>query len=137
MTISAEKKLGHGSVLKQTATPIAQLKKIQIPGYDRGEVDATTLDSTIQDFLPGDPPEITPIDIDAIWVGGLASQELIETSVRAKTNDTYVAIVSGWSTARTFTFTGYVTMTKPADVVSKDPMGVSYRIRPTSVVTQT
>jgi hypothetical protein len=137
MTISAEKKIGHNTAFKQGATTIQQCTRIKIPGYDRGEVDVTSLDSTIQDFVVGDPPEITECTVDLIWVSGLTSQELIETSVRAKTNDTYSIVVSSWSTSRTFTFTAYATRTDPQDIQSKNPMAVQYRLRPTSVVTVT
>ncbi len=137
MTISAEKKLGHNTVFKQSTTAIAQCTRIKIPGYDHGEVEVTTLDSTIKDFIPEDPVEITECTVDGIWVSGLASQELLQTAVTAKTNDTYNIVVSSWTTSRTFTFTGYVTMTDPQDVQSKNPMSISFRIRPTSVVTVT
>ncbi len=137
MTISAEKKLGHNTLFKQSATTIAQCNKIKIPGYDRSDVDVTTLDSTIMDFVPGDPPEITECLVEGIWVSGLTSQELIETSVRAKTNDTYSIVVNSWTTSRTFTFTAYVTRTDPQDIQSKNPMAFAYRLRPTSVVTVT
>lgn len=135
MTISAEKKLGHNTQFKQSTTAIAQPKTIQIPGYDRGEVDVTTLDSTIMDFIVGDPPEITPVEISYIWVNGLTSQELLQTSVSAKTNDTYSIVVNSWTTARTATFTAYATSVIPEDVESKSPMMNKVRLRPTSTVT--
>lgn len=135
MTISAEKKLGHATVLKQSTTAIAQIRRIKPPGYDRDEVDVTTLDSTIMDFIPGDPPEITELTLDAIWVNGLASQELLQTAVAARTNDSYSIVISSWTTSRTGTFTAYVTRVDPQDIQSKDPLMFSARLRPTSTVT--
>jgi len=137
MTISAEKKLGHNTAFKQGITTIAQIKSINIPGYSRGEVDVTTLDSTIMDFVPGNPPEITEVNLSAIWVEGLASQELLQTSARAGTNDTYSIVVQSWTTNKTATFTAYVTDFKPSDIQSKDPMMFTARLRPTSDITWT
>src|SRR5215510_14880395 len=122
MVIAAEKKLGHNTTFKQGATTIAQVRTIKIAGYDRDEVDVTTLDSTIMDFIPGDPPEITEVTIEYIWVNGLTSQELLQTSVQARTNDTYSIVVNSWSTARTATFTAYCTRVDPQEVASKNPM---------------
>lgn len=137
MTISAEKKLGHNTTFKQGATTIVQMQSINIPGYKRDEVDVTTLDSTIMDFIPGDPPEVTGITISGIWVGGLASQELLYTSAAAKTNDTYSIVVNSWTTSRTATFTGYCVGWEPQEVSSKDPLRIQFTIRPTSVITWT
>lgn len=135
MTISAEKKLGHNTTFKQGSTTIAQVKRIKIPGYDRGEVEVTTLDSTIAEFEPGDPPEVKQGEVDYIWVGGLTSQELLQTSVQAKTNDTYSIVVNAWSTVRTATFTAKMISVNPADVESKNPMTNNAVLRPTSVIT--
>src|SRR5690348_3298415 len=98
MTISAEKKLGHNTAFKQGATTIGQMKTIQPPGYVRDRVDVTTLDSTIADFVPGDPPEITTMTLSQIWVSGLTAHELLDTAVSAKTNDTYSIVYNGWTT---------------------------------------
>lgn len=137
MAISAEKKLGHSTIFKQASTTIAQLTRIKPPGYDRGEVEVTDLASTIAEFIPGDPPEITEALVDGIWVGGLASQELLQTAAAAKTNDTYSVVISSWTTSRTGTFTAYVTMVDPNEIQSKNPLAFSARLRPTSVVTWT
>lgn len=137
MTISAEKKLGHNTQLKQGATTIAQVLSVKMPGYDRDEVEVTTLDSTIMDFIPGDPPEITEIIAELIWVSGLTSHELFTTSVTGKTNDAYSIVVQSWTTSRTFAFSAYCTRTDPQEVASKNPMRLSVRLRPTTVVTVT
>jgi hypothetical protein len=137
MTISAEKKLGHNTLFKQSTTPIVQCTRIKIPGYNHGEVEVTTLDSTIKDFIPEDPPEITECTVDGIWVSGLASQELAANVGRSEVERHLFIVVQSWTTSRTFTFTGYVTMTDPQDIQSKNPMSISFRIRPTSVVTVT
>jgi hypothetical protein len=137
MTISAEKKLGHNTTFKQGATTIQQCTRIKIPGYDRGEVDVTSLDSTIQDFVVGDPPEITECTVDLIWVSGLTSQELIETSVRAKTTTPIrLSFRAGQRAARS-----------PSRPTRRGPTRKTfnprtrwrsqYRLRPTSVVTVT
>lgn len=135
MTISAEKRLGHNTAFKQGATTIGLMKNIKPPGYDRGEVDVTTLDSSIQDFIPGDPPEVTEVLLSGIWVQGLTAQELLETSATSKSNDTYSIVFNGWSTVRTATFTAYVTKTDPSQVESKNPYMKDIRLRPTSTIT--
>lgn len=135
MAITAEKKLGHNTAFKQGSTTIGMMKTIQPPGYDRGEVDVTTLDSTIMDFIPGDPPEITQITLNHIWVSGLTAQELLDTAVAARTNDTYSIVFNGWSTVRTATFTAYTISVKPDSVESKNPYMRTVVLRPTSVVT--
>lgn len=135
MTISFEKKLGHNSVFKQGSTTIGGFKTIQPPGYDRERVDVTTLDSTIADFIPGDPPEITPVTLNGIWVSGLTAHELLDTAVSAKTNDTYSIVYSGWTTVRTATFTAYCINVTPDGIESKSPYSRAVTLSPTSAVT--
>ena len=135
MAISAEKRLGHSTVFKQSVTTIAQIETINIPGYSRGEVDVTTLDSTIMDFIPGDPPEITEVNLSGIWVSGLTSQELLQTAVATGTNDSYSILVASWTTDRTATFSAYVTEVKSNEIASKNPMKFTARLRPTTVIT--
>ena len=137
MTISAEKKLGHNTLFKQSTTAIAQIQRIKPAGYNRGDVDVTTLDSTIMDFIPGDPPEITEVEVEGVWVNGLSSQELLQTAVAAMTNDTYSVVIQSWTTDRTGTFTAYVTNVQPADIQSKNPLMFTATLRPTSTVTWT
>lgn len=137
MTISAEKKLGHNTAFKQGATTIGYMKTIQPPGYVRDRVDVSTLDSAIADFVPGDPPEITPVQLSQIWVSGLTAHELLDTAVAAKTNDTYSIVFNGWTTVRTATFTAYTLEVKPSQVESKNPYMRDVMLSPTSVVTWT
>lgn len=135
MAITAEKRLGHNTAFKQGATTIGLMKTIQPPGYDRGEVEVTTLDSTIMDFIPGNPPEITQITLNHIWVSGLTAQELLDTAVSAGTNDTYSIVYNSWTTVRTATFTAYCISVVPDSVESKNPYMRVVTLRPTSIVT--
>lgn len=137
MTISFEKKLGHNTTFKQGSTTIGGMKTIQPPGYVREKVDVTTLDSSITDFVPGDPPEITEISLSGIWVSGLTAHELLDTAVSAKTNDTYSIVYNGWTTVRTGTFTAYCISVVPSQIESKNPYMRDITLVPTSVVTWT
>ena len=137
MTISAEKKLGHGTTFKQSSTTIAQTKTITPPGTKRDPIDVTTLDSTITDFIPSDPKEITQLKVSGVWVGGLTSQELLQSSVDSKSNDTYSVVISSWTTNRTGTFTAYCLEYQPGDIESKSPLTFNATLQPTSVVTWT
>ena len=135
MAITAEKKLGHNTTFKQGATTIGQMKTIQPLGYTREKIDVTTLDSTITDFIPGDPPELSEITLSQIWVSGLTAHELLDTAVSAKTNDTYSIVFNGWSTVRTATFTAYVMSVVPSQIESKNPYMRDVTLVPTSTVT--
>ena len=135
MTISFEKKLGHNTTFKQGSTTIGGAKTIQPPGYSRDKVDVTTLDSSIADFLPGDPPEIGEVTVSGIWVSGLTAHELLDASVSGKTNDTYSIVYNGWTTVRTATFTAYCINVTPAQIESKNPYMRDITLVPTSTVT--
>lgn len=135
MTISAEKKLGHNTLFKQSTTAIAQVKTIKPPGTKRDDINVTTLDSTIEDFIPGDPKEVTPSNVSGIWVGGLASQELLQTSCDSSSDDTYSIVVQSWTTNRTGTFTAYCLEYDPQEISSKEALAFNATFRPTSVVT--
>lgn len=137
MTISFEKKLGHNTTFKQGATTIGGSKTIQPPGYSREKVNVTALDSSIEDFVLSDPPEIGEVTISGFWVSGLTAHELLDTSVSAKTNDTYSIVYNGWTTVRTATFTAYCASVVPSQIESKNPYMRDITLVPTSTVTWT
>jgi len=137
MVISAEKKLGHNTTWSIGGTSVAQVQTIRIPGEKRDDIDVTTLDSTIMDFVPSDPPEITDIELSIIWVSGLTSHEAIQTAVHSKTNSTHVIVLNSLTTVRTATFSGYTLEMIPEEIASKNPLMSRIRIRPTTVITWT
>lgn len=134
--MAAEKKIGHGTILKQGSTTLSQIRNITPPGGTREEVPATTFDSTVEETLPADPENCGELQFEQIWTKGETDHDLIDTAFNARTIDAY-SIVYPWSTAKTATFSGWVKSMSPATLQSKEVMARTVVIKLTTTITWT
>lgn len=114
----ATKKIGHGTVLKQGATTLSQIRNITPPVKSREEVPATTLDSTVEETLPSDPPAVGEIQFEQIWESGDTNHELLDTALGSKSIDEYSIVLNGVN--RTGTFDAWVKSIAPAQIDGKN-----------------
>ena len=116
----AEKKIGHGTQLKQGSTVLSQIRNITPPAFSREEVPATTLDSDVEDTLPSDPPAVGEIQFEQIWTSGDNNHELLDTAAGSRSIDEYSIVLNGLTTVRTGTFSAWVKSIAPTQIDGKN-----------------
>jgi hypothetical protein len=134
------KKIGHGSQLwvdeasDTTYTQLSNVVKITPPPAARDDVDMTTLESTLQEFDPSDPPNWGELSFEIMWHPSQANSDIPDTLFAAKTAVNW-KIVFPFSTAVNKVFSGWVKSLTPADLSSKDPIKRTIVVRLTSAIT--
>jgi hypothetical protein len=131
-----DKTAGYGTTVKLGSDTIARVRSITPATLTRDDVEATTLDSTVEDFLAGDPPNVGELLLDLVWKPGATNDELLETAFAGKTNGSWT-IVWPSSINKTDAFTGYINQLAPAVVESKTVISRQVKIRLTSAITRT
>lgn len=131
-----EKKAGHGAVLKQGATTISQIVDFDPPILERDEVPSATLDSTVDETLPGDPEKVGELTFKQAWTPGDANHELLDTAFNAKSVDAYSIVWAMLSTSYTDSFSGWVKRLGPEKVESKKLITRMVTIKLTTTVTR-
>lgn len=130
-----DKTIGHGTTFSFGGTTIARIRSITPPTKSREDVEATTLDSTIVDYHPSDPPDMGEVMLDLVWKPGETNDEILDTAFAAKTNG---ACVIGYpaSVGVDDAFTAYVKTLAPAVVESKTIISRQVTLKLTSAITR-
>ena len=137
MAIAQEKKVAHGITLTIAGTSVLQIIDITPPTISiSSDVDATTLDSTFETFLPSRPYNIGEFTINYIWTPGADVDEAQDTALIAYTTVACVITYANLTTSKTWTFSGYIKSLSPPALNGKGVMQRSLVLRPTTAITR-
>lgn len=132
-----EKKIGHGAVLKKGITTISQIVDFDPPQLEREEVPSTTLDSAVEETLPGDPESVGELTLKQAWTPGDTNHELIETSFNARTIEAWSIEWLQFTVTKIDSFSGWVKKIGPEKVESKKLVTRLITIKLTTGITRT
>lgn len=135
--MAQSKNIGHGcSFARVTAGPttIGQVRVITPPALSREDVNATTLDDTVDYNLPSDPEDPGEVQIVQLWTSGETNDELIDTDFNARTIASW-KIVYPSPISRTATFSAWVKKIEPASLESRETIKRTVTFRLTTAIT--
>ncbi len=129
-----KKFLGHTTVIKINAATVGFVRSIRPGELSRSETDVTVLDSTIEEFLDADPPNVGTVVIGTLWDPSDAGDDAIDTIFYdADPDDREKDIVIEYTkTGKKDSFKGRILKITPAQVSSKDAMARDIEIRITT-----
>lgn len=133
----AEKKIGATTLLKQGATTLSQIIGFDPPHETREEVEATTLDSTVRETLPGEPRDTGELAFTQAWTPGDTNHQLLDTAMANKTIDAYSIVWQSLTVVKTDSFSAWV---KELGGESVSPKGLITRrvvMKLTTAITRT
>lgn len=133
----AEKRIAHGARLKKGATLISQVKNFTPPAFEREEVEAVTLDSDVEDTIPGDPPSVGELRFLQVWTPGDTNHELLDAAALNKTIESYTIEWPMFSVPKKDTFSAWVKRLGPEQFESKSAITREVVLKLTTVVTRT
>ena len=133
--MAQSKNIAHGIVtLKRGATTITFVRSIQPPTMSRDEVNATTLDNTVDYNIPGDPEDPGEVSLEMVWTSGDTNDELFDTDFAAETITSW-SIVYASPISRTATFDAWVKSLSPANYESRTLITRTIVLRLTTIIT--
>ncbi len=135
--MAKEKKIGHGISIKLGSTTITQVRNLQPAAISREDVDATTLEDTVQYNLPSDPEDPGEVSFEELWQSGDTNSELINTDFEARTIATWSIVFSTWTVSRTATFSAWVKSISPAAAAGTTALSRTITLRLTTTITWT
>lgn len=137
MAIAQEKKVAHGLTLTVAGTTIGQIINIKPPPLTiSNDVDATTLDSTFEQFLASRPYNVGEFQFEYIWTPGADVDEALDTALIAYTSVACVITYANLTTSKTWTFSGYIKGLDTSPMSGKTTMPRTVTIKPTTAITR-
>lgn len=137
MAIAQEKKVAQGITWSWAGTTVTQVIDITPPALTIStDVDATTLDSTFEQFLPSRPYNTGELKLNYIWTPGADTDEILDAAAIAYTAGANVITYANLTTSKTWTFTGYIKNIGPPALNGKTVMNREVTIKLTTAITR-
>ena len=119
-----------------TFMTVGQIRNLQPPMFTREAVEATTTDSTLDEFIAASIPNWGMLRFTQCWEPGDTSHQELDTAAAAATVMN-CKIVYDLATDKTDTFSGFITEMGPEAAGPKDLITRTVVIQLTTVVTRT
>ncbi len=137
MAIAQEKKVAHGITLTLGAVTIGQIIDITPPTLSIStDVDATTLDSTFEQFLPSRPYNVGELTLNIIWTPGADVDEALDAALIAYTSTAAVITFANLTNSKTWTASGYYKSIGPPALNGKTVMNRALVLKLTTAITR-
>ena len=132
------KRTGHGATLKVdddsngSFTTIGDVKQIGGPKIMREKINATTLDSTLVIYIPGDPKEIGDVPFVICYDPNSTTHQTIRSLIDANTTCPWQLVMANYSTTKTWAFSGFVQNFEVGEMTSNSLVEATITITPTT-----
>lgn len=137
MAIAQEKKIAHGITWSWNAGAVSQIIDITPPSLTiPTDVDATTLDSTIEQFLASRPYNTGELGLNYVWTPGADVDEILDAALAAYTIAANVITYANLTSSKTWTFSGYIKSLAPPALNGKTVMNRAVVIKLTTAITR-
>lgn len=115
-------------------TTVAQILSATPPSMEVGDVDVTTLDSTITEKIPDELPEIGDLQLEISWDPDLTSHQQFKANIALR-GVTFQVTFPGNTGTNKETVTGYFKAFRPGPITPKGQLTATVIATPTTTPT--